>query len=134
MPHLIRLDPLGEDERRQWPRYLVPPEEPLVAGVALTDPGGRPRTITGRVRDISEAGLSLSLPVDDACGEFSERGRTLAVILALPSGVIALRARVAHCTAPDGRADGGGYLVGVSIIEIHEADHDRLVGYIAGRS
>lgn len=134
MPNLIRLAQLEEDERRQWPRYLVPPEGPVVAGVALTGPGGRARTLTGRVRDISEAGLSLSLPVDEACGEFSERGRALAVVLTLPSGMIALRARVAYCTAPDGRPGEGGYLVGVSIIEIREEDHNRLVEYIRERS
>jgi hypothetical protein len=134
VPNLIKLQQLEEDERRQWPRYLVPPEEPLIVGVALTDSGGRPRTLTGRVKDISEAGLSLSLPTDENCGEFSERGRTLAVVLTLPSGVIALRARVAYCTAPDERPGGGGYLVGVSIIEIHEGDHYRLVEYIGARS
>jgi hypothetical protein len=134
VPHLIRLQPLAGDERRQWPRYLVPPEEPLIAGVALLDSAGRPRTLTGRVRDISEAGLSLSLPIDEACAEFSGRGRTLAVVLALPSGVITLRARVAHCTAPEERPGGGGYLVGVSIVEIHEEDQDRLAEYIGERS
>ncbi|HEY9283740.1 MAG TPA: PilZ domain-containing protein [Pyrinomonadaceae bacterium] len=134
MSRLIRLDPLGDDERRQWPRYLVPAEEPIVAGVALTDSDGRPRTLTGRVRDVSEAGLLLSLPTDESCAEFSERGRTLAVVLTLPSGVITLRARVAHCTAPDGRPGGGGYVVGVSIIEIREGDQDRLVEYIGERS
>lgn len=133
MPRLVRLDPLEEDERRQWPRYLVPPEYPLVVGVALTEAEGRPRTLTGRAIDISEAGLSLSLPTDESCGEFSERGRTLAVVLTLPSGVIALRARVAYCTAPDERPGEGGYVVGVSIVEIREEDHDRLVEYIDER-
>ncbi len=134
MPNLIKLEQLEEDERRQWPRYLVPAEEPVVAGVALMDSEGRPRTLTGRVRDISEAGLSLSLPTDESCGEFSERGRTMGVVLTLPSGVIALRARVAHCTAPDERPGGGGYVIGVSIIEIREEDHNRLVEYIGERS
>ena len=129
MPNLIRLLPLEEDERRQWPRYLVTDDEPLVAGVALMDSAGRPRTLTGRVRDISEAGLSLSLPAGESCGELGERGRSLAVVLTLPSGVITLRARVAHCAA-----SGGGHVVGVSITEIGAEDHVRLAEYINGRS
>jgi len=133
-PNLIKLLPLEENERRQWPRYLVPAEAPVVAGVALMDSEGRPRTLTGRVRDISEAGLSLSFPGDENCGELSERGRTLAVVLALPSGVITLRARVAHCATRGGPAGTVGRVVGVSIVEIHAEDHDRLVEYIEERS
>jgi hypothetical protein len=132
MPPLIRLLPLEEDERRRWPRYLIPPEEPLVAGVAVLGAGGRPRTLTGRVRDISEAGLSLLLPDEAACGELAERGRPLVVVLTLPSGTITMRAEVAHCAAPGGRHGEGSYLFGVSITEIDAEDYDRLVEYIGG--
>ncbi|MCA1850732.1 MAG: PilZ domain-containing protein, partial [Acidobacteria bacterium] len=97
MPKLIRLPPFAENERRLPPRYLVPDEEPLAAGVALTDDAGRRRSLTGRVRDISEAGLLLLLTTGEACGELCVRGSSLAVVLALPSGVIRLRAEVAHC-------------------------------------
>ncbi|HEY9284321.1 MAG TPA: PilZ domain-containing protein [Pyrinomonadaceae bacterium] len=131
MPSLIRLLPLEEDERRRRPRYLVPPEEPLVVGVAVVG-GGRLRTLTGRVRDISEAGLSILLPDDEACGEMAERGRTVVVVLTLPSGTITMRAEVAHCAAPGARGEGGGYLFGVSITEIDAEDYDRLAGYIGG--
>ncbi len=133
MPPLIRLLTLEEDERRRWPRYLIPPEEPLVAGVAIVG-GGLPRTLTGRVRDISEAGLSLLVPGDEACGELAERGRSLVVVLTLPSGTITMRAEVAHCAAPGGRHGGGGYLFGVSITEIDAEDHERLVEFIGGQS
>jgi hypothetical protein len=131
MPSLIRLLPLEEDERRRWPRYLVPPEEPLVAGVAVVG-GARPQTLTGRVRDISEAGLSLLLPDEAACGELAERGRPLVVVLTLPSGTITMRAEVAHCAAPGGRHGEGSYLFGVSITEIDAEDYERLVEYIGG--
>ena len=134
-PNLIKLLPLEENERRLSPRYLVPEEEPLIAGVALLGAGERRRSLTGRVRDISESGLSLLLPTGEECEELSERGRSLAVALTLPSGAIRLRAEVAHCDARRGR--GGvlaGYLVGVRIREITADDHDRLAEYIKERS
>lgn len=133
MPSLIRLLPLEEDERRRWPRYLIPPEEPLVVGVAVVG-GGRPRTLTGRVRDISEAGLSLLLPDEESCGEMAERGRLMVVVLRLPSGTITMRAEVAHCSAPDTSRGEDSYLFGVSIVEIDAEDHDRLIEYIGGRN
>ena len=135
MPHLTRLIQLEDGERRRSPRYLVPDDELLVVGVAVMDSQDRPRTLTGRVRDISATGLSLLLPTSEACGELAERGVTLAVVLTLPSGVVRLRAEVAHCAGRLGR--GGilaGYLVGVRISEIDEDDHDRLVEYIGERS
>ena len=135
MPNLIKLLPLEENERRLSPRYLVPDDEPLIAGVALLGAGERRRSLTGRVRDVSEAGLSLLLPTGEECMELSERGCTLAVVLTLPSGAARLRAEVAHCDARRGR--GGrlvGYLVGVRIREIAADDHDRLIEYIDERS
>jgi hypothetical protein len=132
MPSLIRLLPLEEDERRRWPRYLIPPEEQLVVGVAVVG-GGRPRTLTGRVRDISEAGLSILLPDEEVCGDLAERGRLMVVVLRLPSGMIKMRAEVAHCSAPDASRGEGSYLFGVSIVEIDAEDHDRLIEYIGGR-
>lgn len=134
-PNLIRLLPLEEDERRRSPRYLVPDWELLVVGVALADAAGRRRSLTGRVRDLSESGLSLLLPTGEVCGELAERGRLLAVVLTLPSGVVRLRAGVAHCAGRQGR--GGllvGYLVGISIAEIDDDDHARLIEYIRERS
>jgi len=94
------------------------------------DMEGRPRSLTGRVRDISGTGLSILLPKGETCAELTERGLPLAVVLALPSGVIRLRAEVAHCAARRGRR--GGYVVGVRISEISAADHDLLTEYIAG--
>jgi hypothetical protein len=134
-PNLTKLLPLQENERRQWPRYLVPDEETVVVGVALLGAGERRLSLTGRVRDISEAGLSLLLPTGEECGELSEHGRSLAVFLTLPSGTIRLRAEIAHCDARRGR--GGallGYQVGVRIREIAAEDHDRLIEYIDERS
>lgn len=135
MPNLIRLLPLEDNERRRAPRYLVPDAELLVVGVALEGGGGRPRTLTGRVRDLSASGLALLLPTGEACEELAERGRQLLVVVTLPSGVVRLRAEVAHCAARRGR--GGrplGYLVGVRITEIAAEDYERLAEYIDERS
>ena len=132
VPNLIRLLPLEEGERRRSPRYLVPAEEPLVVGVAVMGSGGGPRSLTGRVRDVSATGLSLLLPEGETCRELSERGLPLALVVALPSGVVRLRVEVAHCSTRRGRP--GGYLVGVRISEIADDDHDRLIEYIEERS
>ena len=134
-PNLIRLLPLEQGERRLSPRYLVPDEELVIAGVAPLGAGAGRHSFTGRVRDVSRTGLSLLLPTGEECGELSERGRSLAVVLMLPSGVIRLRAEVAHCDAR--RRRGGhlvGYVVGVRIREIAAEDHDRLIEYIEERS
>ena len=134
-PNVTKLLPIEENERRGWPRRLVPDEEPVIAGVALLGAGERRLSLTGRVRDISEAGLSLLLPTGEECGELSERGRSLAIVLTLPSGTIRLRAEVAHCDARRGR--GGallGYHAGVRIREIAAEDHDRLIEYIEALS
>lgn len=133
MPPLIKLLPLEGDERRRWPRYLVPPEETLVAGVAVVG-GGRSRTLTGRVRDVSEEGLSILLPDEEICGEFAARGCVMVVVLRLPAGTIKMRVEVAHCSAPDASRGEDGYLFGVSIVEIDAEDHDRLTEYICGRN
>ena len=132
MPSLIRLLTLSEGERRVSPRYLIPVKEPLVVGVAVMDPDGRPRSLTGRVKDVSETGLAILLPKGETCRELTERGLPLAIVLTLPSGVIRLRAEVAHCSTRRGR--WGGYLVGVRISEIAADDYDRLVEYIDERS
>lgn len=132
MPRLTRLTQLEEGERRRAPRYLVPRAEPLAVGVAVLGSGGGPRSLTGRVKDISETGLAILLPKGKTCRELSERGLPLAIVLTLPSGVIKLRAEVAHCSTRRGR--WGGYLVWVRITEIHEEDHDRLIEYIEERS
>jgi hypothetical protein len=123
----------AEGERRRSPRYLVGPEGmPLLAGVAVVSPAGRPKTLSGRVRDISAGGLSILLRGDEACGELAERGRELAVILGLPSGPIRMLATVAHCGAPGEYEGGGCRLLGVSIAEIGEEDRGRLAEYIGG--
>jgi hypothetical protein len=132
VPGLTRLTQLEEGERRRSPRYLVPRAEPLVVGVAVMGSEGRPRSLTGRVCDLGETGLSILLPKGETCRELTERGLPLAVVLSLPSGVVKLRAEVAHCSTRRGR--WGGYLVGVRISEIAAEDHDRLIGYIEERS
>ena len=130
MPSLIRLLTRGGGERRRSPRYLVPEGEPLLVGLVVVGRGGR--TLAGRVRDISETGLSILLPEGEDCGELTMPERTLAAVLSLPSGVVRIRAEVAHCSAP--RGGSGGRLVGACISEISAEDRDRLAAYIAERS
>ena len=132
MPGLTRLVQLEEGERRRAPRYLVPRAEPLTVGVAVMASEGLPRSLTGRVRDISETGLSILLPKGETCGNLTGRGLALAVVLTLPSGVLKFRAEVAHCSMR--RGWHGGYLVGVRITDIAADDHDRLIEYIEERS
>ena len=132
MPSLIRLLSLAKRVRRRSPRYLVPAGEPLVVGVAVADPDGTRHTLIGSVRDVSETGLSILLPEGETCRGLTAPGHPMAVVLMLPSGVIQLRAEVAHCSTRLGPR--GGYLVGVRISEIASEDHGRLAEYIGGRS
>ncbi|HEY9282666.1 MAG TPA: PilZ domain-containing protein [Pyrinomonadaceae bacterium] len=120
----------GGGERRRSPRYLVPEEDPLLVGLVVVGSAGR--TLAGRVRDISETGLSILLPEGESCADLSKPGRELAAVLSLPSGVVRLRAEVVHCSAQSGGS--GGQLVGACISEISAGDRDRLGTYIAERS
>jgi hypothetical protein len=127
---LSLLTPGGE--RRRSPRYPVPPGASLVVGVAVTDGGGKPRTFTGRARDVSPNGLAILLPPDESCGELVGHSHSVAVVVSLPAGVIQFRASPAYCHPPSGGQTASGYVVGMRIAEISEQNQSLLEEYLQG--
>ena len=119
-------------ERRRSPRYPVPPGVPLVVGVAVTDGTGKPRTFTGRARDVSPHGLAILMPPDESCGELVGNSHSFAVVVSLPAGVIQFRAAPAYCHPPDEGQAASGYVVGVRIAEISEQSQSLLEEYLQG--
>jgi hypothetical protein len=111
---------------------LVPSGTPLVVGVAVLDGGGKPRTFTGRARDVSRSGLAVILPPDESCGELVGNSRSLLVVVSLPAGVIQFTAPPAYCHPPGADQSERGYVVGVRITEISGHDQSLLDEYLRG--
>ena len=128
----ISLPPPGFIERRRTPRYPVPPDEPVPVAVAVLDAEGKPRTFTGRARNLSRAGLAAFLPPDESCGELVGNARSLLVVVSLPAGLTQFDASPIHCRPLGGGRTGRGYVVGVKVTEIGEHDQSLLDEYLGG--
>lgn len=116
--------------RRQARRYRTKRAVALVAGIAF-DTGTGAELVTGRTRDVTETGLSLSLPIDD---KHQQRqlavGASARVVLALPSGTINLSARIIHSHLLSASDPGRGMLVGLQITQISPEDHQAYKDYV----
>jgi hypothetical protein len=132
MPSLTPLPQLPLNERRRTPRFLVTPVTPLTVGVAVLGTGWKPRSFTGRVRDMSEAGLAIVLPLDESRAEIAEGRRALVAVVSLPETTITLSVVTVHCSPLGDGANGKGYVVGVRITEMCEGDRDLLAEFLAG--
>jgi hypothetical protein len=100
--------------------------------VVVGDAEGKPRTFTGRARDVSQSGMAIVLPPDDDCGELVGERRSLLAVVSLPSGVIRFTAAPAYCRPPGEGQTGHGYVVGVHITEISEHPQSLLDEYLNG--
>ena len=130
MPSHFDLLPPGGEERRRATRYLVPPGSPLVVGVAVIDAAGKPRTFTGRARDVSRSGMAIILPPGDDCGELVGNSRSLRAVVTLPEGIIYFMAAPVYCHPPDEGGAERRYVVGVAITDIGEHDQSLLDDYL----
>jgi hypothetical protein len=130
MPSLIALKQLPANERRRAPRFLVKLETPLFVGVASVNAKGKPRTFTGRVRDISELGLSIVLPPGEECGMLADKGRELMMVISLPKGTLTPRGAVVHCNEFDGGEAENGYVIGVRFTEVSEGDGKLIAEFL----
>jgi hypothetical protein len=102
-------------------RYKAEHETSLVAGVALGE-GVSPELITGRTRDISAAGLSLSLPItDESQRTLITVGKNIRILLVLPTKTVHVRGDVVRSLSLGESIQ----LIGVEITQM-EAD-DKAV-------
>ncbi len=123
----------GGRERRLSPRFNVSlecgvrlPEEERSS--ALLFPG---TILSGRTRDLSESGLGLILPsiyVGYDC--IVDRGRTLVVSLALPSGVVEVRAAPVHYIRHDKGGDEVSYHLGLHIVGMSDETRAHYLDFL----
>lgn len=125
------------EERRKFPRRKAVCEVRLPVGVAM--PNERispeaehyPEPITGRTRDLSEAGMSLELPTvrlgDDL---INTKGYPLRIVLSLPGGIIVVHCATIRCDEIGIESGKLRYLLGVSIERINEFDERRYYDFL----
>ena len=122
-------------DRRRARRY----QARLTASVSLLDvklvaesviPRRLPQ-VEGYTRDVSETGLALILPTI-RIGEYylTGEGRRLLVTLDLPTGPLALHVIPARYEKLDEDKTETGYLIGVRITEMSDADRARFNAYL----
>ncbi len=117
-------------ERRQARRHKAARSVRLLVGVASeTEVGGEP--VTGRTRDLSETGISISLPaLNPDRPDFADVGSTVRVLLALPTATVGMYADVVRGEQLDEKDAGKGRLIAVRITRISAGDEARYKEYL----
>ena len=120
--------------RRQSPRCAARLYLSLRFGLSLLDGSDTDAPVTelrGETRDLSETGLSVSLP-SNHIGEqyFNVVGCTLRVTLELPDGPVEIRATPKWCRWFWEGETARSYLLGLRIIEMTDEEWVRLVRYV----
>lgn len=118
-------------ERRQAPRQVVQLEVSLVVGIAIE---GGSEVITGRTRDLSETGLSMSLPLNYRQREQAVKGTAARVLLVLPKKTVSMYAEIKHGQLLDEHDPGRGSLLGVLITDIDVEDKAIYLEYLSSIS
>lgn len=112
--------------RRHARRHKAEHRVSLVAGVAL-GVGAAAELITGRTRDISQSGLSLSLPIAyEHQRALIAVGEIIRILLVLPGKTVQLRGNVIHSLA----LGESNQLIGVKITEMSAADKAFYAEYL----
>ena len=109
-------------DRRQAKRLKAQREVSLVVGIAIE--GGN-EVATGRTRDLSETGLSMSLPLDHRQREQVVTGAIARILLALPEKTVSMRAEVIHIEPLDEHDPDKGSLLRVQLTHF-DVDHKAI--------
>ena len=123
-------------ERRAAPRYTTRLDKSLTVYVYLLDPKtgadtGSGSRIVGYTRDLSETGLGVILPEVRVAGRSVVRGeRDLRLLIGLPGEPVGMRATVVRHVKLEADGLDTGYLVGVQIKEMADADRARYMKYL----
>ncbi len=138
MPELVRSIAARLREfvgnRRREPRY----QTRLPFSVSLLDSKisgggveGRPTSLKGHTLDISMSGLGLVVPaIRIGVSYLTGENRKLRITLELSGGPLQIQATSARYEQLDAASPETGYLIGVRIIEMSEADRARFTEYI----
>jgi hypothetical protein len=117
--------------RRQARRYQTRRGVALIAAITF-ETGAGAELITGRTRDVTETGLSLSLPIHDKQQqELMKVNASIRVVLALPGRKINLSATIIHKHLLEVTDPNRGMLVGLQIAQIAAEDQQAYKEYVA---
>ena len=141
MPELIRsiASRLREivGNRRRAPRYVTHLEAGLALSVSLSSAKPRaldddqPLKLAGYTRDISATGLALIVPAIRIGGQYiTGEGRTLDIILKLPSSTIKVKATPVRYSPLEAEGTDTGYLIGAQIVHMSDEDRARFDAYL----
>lgn len=112
--------------RRQARRHKAEHKVSLIAAVALGE-GANSELITGRTRDLSNTGLSLSLPItDEHQRTLIAIGETIRILLALPGKTVQLHGTVVHSQAHS----ESNQIIGVKVTEMYADDKTAYAEYL----
>jgi hypothetical protein len=107
--------------RRQARRHKAQREVSLLVGMTIGE-GSETEFATGRTRDVSEAGLSMSMPLNSRQRELVVAGSQVRILLMLPTRTVSIRAEVIHSDYLDERDPDKGCLIGVRIRQMSSDD------------
>ena len=137
MPELARTiaarlrEFIGNRRRAKHFRVRLPLKVSLINQQPNLNGSRRSRSIDGHTMDISTTGLALIVPII-RIGEHYLVGenRLLRIELELPDGQVAMQAVSVRYERLEEEGTESGYLIGVSISEMNEPDHDHYVEYV----
>lgn len=131
-----RQKPRGSDRRRS-PRNQARYEAQLRADLALLDAQvgagsmEHPLTFFGHTNDLSATGLSLVVPSVRIDEQYCvEEGRTLRVLLDLPTAPIEIEATPVRCLPLDEERPERGYIIGAQIRGMSDDQRARYNQYL----
>lgn len=117
-------------DRQRARRYKAARSVRLLVGVASKTEGGL-EPVTGRTHDLSETGISISLPVGSPDRpDFVDVGSTVRVLLALPTATVSMYAEVVRSAPLDEKDAGRGRMTAVRITRISPNDEARYKEYL----
>ena len=126
------------ENRRHNPRREAQHEVCLQANLSLLDAqvsvsqgNTQPLTIFGSTHDLSEAGVSLIVPLVPIDERYcAEEGQTLPLTLYLPSGQVHMQVTPIRCGPLDQQEPGKGFFMGAQIAAMDNGERARFLEYL----
>jgi hypothetical protein len=115
--------------RRQARRHKAQREVSLLVGMTIGE-GAEIELVTGRTRDLSQTGLSMSLPLNSRQRELVRVGSAVRILLMLPVRTVNIRAEVIHSEPLDEHDPDKGGLIGVQITQMASDDETSYKEYL----
>jgi hypothetical protein len=122
------------DRRHSTRKKVRLPFSIVVAGPAKSVNGSRQtRSLEGHTLDISPAGMSLIVPAI-RIGEYHLIGenRGFGVILKLPAGEVEMEVAPVRYESLEDHQTETGFLIGVKIVDMPDADRVTFAQYVSG--